>query len=76
MLHVASPTTQHADDPQKQLVDPAVKGTLNVLRSCVVRLRYPLLLFLVDLTSSPNNIESESKEGGNHVQYSVPQRGR
>jgi len=68
---VASPTTQQADDPQKQLVDPAVKGTLNVLHSCVVRLRYPILSNL-----TPPSIESKSKEGGNHVQHCVPQRER
>jgi len=34
VLHVASPFTLGSDDPQKNLIDPAVKGTLNVLESC------------------------------------------
>jgi len=34
VFHVASPVMFVADDPQKQLVDPAVNGTLNVLKSC------------------------------------------
>lgn len=34
VLHVASPFTLGSDDPQKEIIDPAVKGTLNVLESC------------------------------------------
>jgi len=34
VFHVASPFQIGVDDPQKSLVDPAVKGTLNVLESC------------------------------------------
>uniref|UniRef100_A0A2N9FS72 NAD-dependent epimerase/dehydratase domain-containing protein n=1 Tax=Fagus sylvatica TaxID=28930 RepID=A0A2N9FS72_FAGSY len=34
VFHTASPVFLTASDPQSQLVDPAVKGTLNVLRSC------------------------------------------
>ena len=32
--HVASPYVLTVNDPQKDLVDPAVNGTLTVLRSC------------------------------------------
>ena len=34
VMHTASPYTLDAKDPQKDLVDPAVKGTNNVLESC------------------------------------------
>jgi nucleoside-diphosphate-sugar epimerase len=34
VFHVASPFMFTSDDPQKNLIDPAVKGTLNVLESC------------------------------------------
>lgn len=33
-FHVASPYTNTVSDPQKELVDPAVKGTLNFLNAC------------------------------------------
>ncbi|CAN0862954.1 Phenylacetaldehyde reductase [Linum grandiflorum] len=34
VFHTASPVIFSAADPQKEIVDPAVKGTLNVLKSC------------------------------------------
>jgi len=34
VFHVASPVLFVTEDPQKQVVDPAVNGTLNVLKSC------------------------------------------
>jgi len=34
VLHTASPYVVNVKDPQTELVDPAVKGTTNVLKSC------------------------------------------
>ncbi|KAL5708084.1 hypothetical protein ACHQM5_018918 [Ranunculus cassubicifolius] len=34
VFHTASPFKQNVKDPQAELIDPAVKGTLNVLGAC------------------------------------------
>ncbi|GMI66984.1 hypothetical protein like AT5G19440 [Hibiscus trionum] len=34
VFHTASPVLFSASDPQAELIDPAIKGTLNVLKSC------------------------------------------
>lgn len=34
VFHTASPVLIVADDPQREIVDPAVRGTRNVLQSC------------------------------------------
>ena len=34
IIHTASPYVLDVKDPQKDLVDPALKGTMNVLQSC------------------------------------------
>ncbi|XP_024029195.1 tetraketide alpha-pyrone reductase 1-like, partial [Morus notabilis] len=34
VFHTASPVNLSPTDPQAELIEPAVKGTLNVLRSC------------------------------------------
>ncbi|XP_016649895.1 PREDICTED: tetraketide alpha-pyrone reductase 1-like isoform X1 [Prunus mume] len=35
VFHTASPVLFSANNPQAELIDPAVKGTVNVLKSCV-----------------------------------------
>ncbi|CAB4268160.1 unnamed protein product [Prunus armeniaca] len=35
VFHTASPVMFSSTDPQAELIDPALKGTLNVLKSCV-----------------------------------------
>ncbi|KAG1338421.1 cinnamoyl-CoA reductase 1-like [Cocos nucifera] len=35
VFHTASPCYMNATDPQAELIDPAVKGTLNVFSSCI-----------------------------------------
>ncbi|KAL5063129.1 hypothetical protein RYX36_024866 [Vicia faba] len=35
VFHTASPVRHAVDDPQAELIDPALKGTINVLKSCV-----------------------------------------
>ncbi|RVW22684.1 Tetraketide alpha-pyrone reductase 1 [Vitis vinifera] len=34
VFHTASPVVPIVDNPQEQLIGPALKGTMNVLRSC------------------------------------------
>ncbi|KAL8500853.1 hypothetical protein ACS0TY_020439 [Phlomoides rotata] len=34
VFHTASPVSLSVSDPQRELLDPAIKGTLNVLKSC------------------------------------------
>ncbi|KAM1064525.1 hypothetical protein TB1_027903 [Malus domestica] len=48
VFHTASPVPFSVTDPQAELVEPAVKGTLNVLKSCV---KFPTVKRVV-LTSS------------------------
>ncbi|XP_052170078.1 phenylacetaldehyde reductase-like [Diospyros lotus] len=38
VFHTASPIHHEVNDPQVELIDPALKGTLNVLKSCA---QYP-----------------------------------
>ncbi|KAK6937167.1 NAD-dependent epimerase/dehydratase [Dillenia turbinata] len=48
VFHTASPFIANITDPQRQLIDPALKGTLNVLGSCA---KFPCVKRVV-LTSS------------------------
>ncbi|KAK7323413.1 hypothetical protein VNO77_26885 [Canavalia gladiata] len=57
VFHTASPFYHDVKDPQAELLDPAVKGTLNVLKSCV---NSPTLKRVV-LTSSVAAVAYNSK---------------
>ncbi|GJY40573.1 cinnamoyl-CoA reductase 1-like protein isoform X2 [Tanacetum coccineum] len=57
VFHTASPVQLIVDDPQAQLMDPAVKGTLNVLKSAS---KVPSLKRVV-LTSSMATVSYGSK---------------
>lgn len=48
VFHIASPVFLDADDPQAEILDPTIKGALNVLNSCA---KFPSVKRLV-LTSS------------------------
>jgi dihydroflavonol-4-reductase len=57
VMHTASPYIIDVQDPQKDLVDPALNGTLNVLRSCLKHnvKRVVLTSSLAAVTDSPDN---------------------
>jgi len=59
VIHTASPYALDVKDPQKELVDPAVKGTLNVLESC----QRSSTVKKVVLTSSVAAITDEPMKG-------------
>ena len=59
VFHVASPYFLDVEDPQRDLVDPAVEGTLNVLRSCAKANSVQRVV----LTSSVTAISDEPVEG-------------
>ncbi len=61
MIHTASPYTLDAKDPQRDLVDPAVQGTENVLSAC----KKAGTVRRVVLTSSMAAITDEPE--GDHV---------
>ncbi|XP_058747568.1 phenylacetaldehyde reductase-like isoform X4 [Vicia villosa] len=62
VFHTASPVRLVVDDPQAELIDPAVKGTLNVLKSCakspsVKRVVYTSSVAAVLFNTRPKNPE-------------------
>ncbi|XP_050142113.1 phenylacetaldehyde reductase-like isoform X2 [Malus sylvestris] len=57
VFHTASPVQFSVTDPQAELVEPAVKGTLNVLQSCV---KFPAVKRVV-MTSSMAAVMSTGK---------------
>jgi len=59
VLHLASPYVLDVQDPQKELIDPAVDGTLTVLRSALKNLSIKRVV----LTSSVAAITDAPKKG-------------
>ncbi|CAL9004187.1 unnamed protein product [Prunus brigantina] len=57
VFHTASPVIFSSTDPQEELLYPAVKGTLNVLKSCV---KFPTVKRVV-LTSSMASVLNNGK---------------
>ncbi|GMN53644.1 hypothetical protein TIFTF001_022787 [Ficus carica] len=57
VFHIASPIFSTVTDPQAELIDAVVKGTLNVLRSCT---KVPSVKRVV-LTSSMSSVEFNGK---------------
>ena len=57
VFHTASPYVIQVDDPQRDLVDPAVNGTLGVLRACAAAsevLRVVLTSSMAAVTDEPD----------------------
>ncbi|KAJ6895806.1 LOW QUALITY PROTEIN: cinnamoyl-CoA reductase 1 isoform X2 [Populus alba x Populus x berolinensis] len=57
VFHVASPVLLGTNDPQADLIEPAVKGTLNVLKSCA---KFPCVKRVI-LTSSMASVAFNGK---------------
>ncbi|CAI0450123.1 unnamed protein product, partial [Linum tenue] len=67
VFHTASPFYHDVQDPQKELIDPAVKGTLNVLNSCAKTQsikRVVLLWYVVSKTLAEDAAWKLAKEKG------------
>jgi len=63
VFHTASPYVIKVEDPQKQLVDPALNGTLNVLRACEKShnvKRVVLTSSVAAITDSPSGVLNEN----------------
>ncbi|KAJ7537082.1 hypothetical protein O6H91_12G096600 [Diphasiastrum complanatum] len=63
VFHTASPVFFEADDPQAQIIEPAVTGTLNVLKACA---NHPTVKRVI-MTSSAGTVMFPEPELSNQV---------
>lgn len=61
VFHTASPVLSTVSNPQAELVEPAVKGTINVLRSCVSVRSIKRVILTSSMTAVVHN--REAKDG-------------
>ncbi|XP_050387748.1 phenylacetaldehyde reductase-like [Argentina anserina] len=55
VFHTASPVITSVTDPQAELIDPALKGTLNVLESCVKARSIKRVIITSSMAAVANN---------------------
>ncbi|XP_057978579.1 phenylacetaldehyde reductase-like isoform X2 [Malania oleifera] len=64
VFHTASPVSFAVNDPQAELIDPALKGTINVLRSCAKVPSIKRLWYMLSKTLAEQAAWKFAKENG------------
>ncbi|XP_078148320.1 phenylacetaldehyde reductase-like isoform X2 [Carex rostrata] len=74
VFHAASPVTFTVTDPQAELIDPAVKGTLNVLRSCSKAATVKRVVMTSSMAAVSNNGRPRSTDAViDETWFSIPE---